>query len=155
MFSNSLIACPVSFDSLTVTGLICKTSAIIIDIIPVLVALATLYFFWGLANWVLNSGDAEKTKEGRTRMIWGLVALFFILSIGGVIALLMNTFFGGGGGLFRAPSSSISRPLNSGVPAPTSPVQAPVNQSTDPGFFRCVWCAVPFGDRNYCSQCQN
>lgn len=100
---NSLIACPVAANSVTLTGFICQLTNLVLTIVPILVALALLFFFWGLAGWVLSSGDAEKGKEGRTRMLWGLIALFFIVSIGGVVAVLMQTFFGSGGGAYGSP----------------------------------------------------
>lgn len=92
---NSFILCPVSADSITLTGFICQATRVVVDFIPVLVALALLYFLWGVAQWILNVNNEEKMREGRTRTVWGLVALFFILSIGGVITLLVSTFFPG------------------------------------------------------------
>ena len=147
---NSFIACPVSADSYTLTGFICKATLVVLDFVPVLIALALLYFLWGVAQWILNINNEEKMREGRMRVIWGLVALFFIVSIGGVIAILMNTFFNGGnvqGGNFAQP---VVRP--GGVPA----VQAPINTQVQSGgnqnvgFFRGVWCSMPFGDKSRC-----
>ena len=145
---NSFIVCPVSADSITLTGFICKSTLLVLEVVPVLVALALIYFLWGVSQWILNLNNEEKMREGRTRTIWGLVALFFIVSIGGIIAILMNTFFfggvGGGGGLVR-PVSSITTPT----------VQAPINTTVqgsgqDIGFFRSVWCRMPFGDQSNC-----
>lgn len=61
--------------------------------IPVLVALSLLYFIWGLASWILNTADTEKHKAGRDRMIWGVVTLFVIVSIWGIVNILTATFF--------------------------------------------------------------
>jgi len=90
---GSLISCPVAVGSYTLTGIICLFTKLVASSISILVALALLFFFWGLASWILNMGNAEKSKEGRTRMVWGLVALFFIVSIAGVVQVLSNTFF--------------------------------------------------------------
>lgn len=62
-------------------------------VVPVLISLALLFFFWGLAQWILNVSDSDKHKEGKERMIWGLVALFFIVSIAGLVSILQATFF--------------------------------------------------------------
>ena len=61
-------------------------------IIPVVVALAFLYFLWGLSKFILHADDETKRAEGKQIMIWGTVALFVMLTIWGIIALLQNTF---------------------------------------------------------------
>lgn len=61
-------------------------------LIPILITLAVIYFFWGLANYILNSGDTEKKEEGRNIMIWGIVALFVMVSIWGLVGLIGSTF---------------------------------------------------------------
>ncbi|MEK7613763.1 MAG: hypothetical protein AAB439_02730 [Patescibacteria group bacterium] len=62
-------------------------------VVPILVALALLFFLWGLATFILNAGETDKQKVGKDRMLWGLVALFFIISIGGLLVILQGTFF--------------------------------------------------------------
>lgn len=59
---------------------------------PIVVALALLYFFWGLANYILNSGNEEKKKEGKSIMIWGILALFIMVSVWGIINVIQSTF---------------------------------------------------------------
>jgi len=78
----------------TLTEIILTLTQLVYATVPVLVALALLFFFWGMAQWILNMADTEKHKEGKQRMIWGLVALFVIGSVGGLILILQNTFFG-------------------------------------------------------------
>jgi len=59
-------------------------------LIPIVFALALLYFFWGLATYILSSGDPEKKEEGRNKMIWGIVALFVMASIWGLVNFLQD-----------------------------------------------------------------
>lgn len=59
---------------------------------PIVVALALLYFFWGLATYILNQGSEEKKKQGREVMIWGILALFIMVSIWGIINVIQDTF---------------------------------------------------------------
>ncbi len=59
---------------------------------PIVVALALLYFFWGLANYILNSGDEKKKDEGRRIMIWGIIALFVMVSVWGLVNVIQDTF---------------------------------------------------------------
>lgn len=59
---------------------------------PIVVALALLFFFWGLAMYIMNSGDEEKKAEGRNIMLWGIIALFVMVSVWGLVQMLSNTF---------------------------------------------------------------
>ncbi|NBD74154.1 hypothetical protein GVX82_03905 [Patescibacteria group bacterium] len=64
-------------------------SITVLDIfIGVIVTLALLLFFWGVALFIFNAGDDTKRAEGKKRMIWGIIALFVIFAIWGIIALL-------------------------------------------------------------------
>lgn len=58
--------------------------------IPLFITLAIVYFFWGLAKYMLNIG--EKKDDAIQAMIWGIVGLFVMVSIWGIIKLLQNTF---------------------------------------------------------------
>ena len=63
-------------------------------------ATALLAFSWGLAMYLFNfSGKDEDKKKGRELMVWGIIAIFAIVSIAGIVALLQNTFATPGGGL--------------------------------------------------------
>ena len=59
---------------------------------PIVVALALLAFFWGLAVFIFNTSDEKKRKGGLQIMIWGIIALFVMVSVWGIINVLQNTF---------------------------------------------------------------
>lgn len=59
---------------------------------PIVVALALLYFFWGLATYILNQANKDKQKEGRNVMIQGILALFIMVSVWGIINVVRDTF---------------------------------------------------------------
>lgn len=56
--------------------------------IPIAFGIALLAFFWGLAKFIFSAGDEEKKEAGKTIMIWGVIALFLMASIWGIIALI-------------------------------------------------------------------
>lgn len=60
-------------------------------IIPIVTALALIYFIYGLAEYILESGDTGKKEEGRTRMIYGTIAMFVIASVWGLVGFLQRT----------------------------------------------------------------
>ncbi len=64
---------------------------------PLVVALALLGFFWGLALYIFGAGDEAKRKKGLPMMVWGIVALFVMLSIFGIVNALQGTLQIGAG----------------------------------------------------------
>ena len=87
-----------------VGGIIPLIGNIIGALTPIVVALALLYFFWGLAKYILAAGDEAKKDEGKNIMIWGVIALFVMVSIWGIIGLLGETFGIDPGGVIEIPS---------------------------------------------------
>lgn len=61
------------------------------SLIPLFIALAVVAFMWGVIILVINSDNEEKKKEGKKFMVWGIIALFVIISIWGLVGLLANT----------------------------------------------------------------
>ncbi len=59
-------------------------------VIPIMVALALIYFIYGLAEYILESGEESKKVEGRTRMIYGTIAMFVIASVWGLVFFLQD-----------------------------------------------------------------
>ena len=59
--------------------------------IPLLIALAVVAFMWGVITTVLNTDNEEKKKQGKQFMGWGIIALFVILSVWGLVKVLSNT----------------------------------------------------------------
>lgn len=63
--------------------------------VVVVAGLALLFFFWGLAQLILNADNEDKKKAGKSIMVWGIIILFVMFSIAGILRVLDNTFFGG------------------------------------------------------------
>lgn len=61
------------------------TETFIDPIITLFYVLAFLYFFWGMALFVLNSNDQKKRQEGRDHMMWGVIGLFIVFSVWGIL----------------------------------------------------------------------
>lgn len=61
----------------------------LIDIaLPIVVAIGLLAFFWGLVKFIF-AGEEGKS-EGKHLMIWGLVALFVMVSVWGLVRFIGN-----------------------------------------------------------------
>ena len=55
-----------------------------------IVALAVVIFLFGVFKFITSEGDNK--QGGRELMFWGVVGLFVIFSIWGLVAILQNTF---------------------------------------------------------------
>jgi 4-amino-4-deoxy-L-arabinose transferase-like glycosyltransferase len=67
-------------------------------LIPILMVLATLYFMWTVYKFI-SAKDATKRKEEQGKMIAGIIGLFIIVSVWGIIRILGITLgIGQGGG---------------------------------------------------------
>ncbi len=83
-------------------GLICLLTDLVRTATPLAMGLALLAFIWGLANFILRAGDPKKVEEGKQIMLWGVIALFVLGSLGGIIEVLGSTVFGSGGATYGA-----------------------------------------------------
>jgi uncharacterized membrane protein len=71
-------------------------------LIPVVIALGLLLFIWGMVQFIFASGDEAAKEEGKRKMIWGVITLFVIVSVWGLVALL-NQLTGVGQGAVYQP----------------------------------------------------
>lgn len=58
---------------------------------PLLIAIAVVAFVWGVITLILNPDNEEKKKKGKQFMLWGIIALFVIVSIWGLVGILSRT----------------------------------------------------------------
>lgn len=64
---------------------------IISPIIYLLIALAVVYFFWGMVEFIQNADNPSKRKEGFDHMLWGILGIVLMFSVKGVIAIISGT----------------------------------------------------------------
>ncbi len=65
--------------------LVDNVKGIINKIIPLLFGVAIIYFFWGLITFIRAAGDPKGQEAGKSQMIWGIIALFVMVAIYGLI----------------------------------------------------------------------
>ena len=71
--------------------------------IPVLGGFALLLFLLSVVRYIQKSGDAHGKSEEQKAMLWGLVALFVLFSVWGILRIFKEVIpdydpRGGGGG---------------------------------------------------------
>jgi uncharacterized membrane protein len=76
----------VSFAAFTsLTSWIGDIRTIVSSLYTLVFGLALLFFMWSMGQVILKSGDPKAREEARQRMIWGIIALFIMFSIFGIL----------------------------------------------------------------------
>lgn len=89
LLSSPLIAVGASG---TFEDLIDVFSKIFGKIIPFFMVLATVIFLWGVITYITAGGEEEKISSGRTYMLWGVIALFVMIAVWGLVGVITGTF---------------------------------------------------------------
>ena len=63
--------------------------------VALLMALAVLYFLYGIFLFVREKDKTEKLQELKDRVVWGIIALAVMTSVFGLVQVVVNTFFSG------------------------------------------------------------
>lgn len=64
------------------------------QIIGLLFVAATVVFLWGVIKYVVAGGDEKKLDEGRNFIIYGLIGLFVMLAMWGIVRAVCSSIFG-------------------------------------------------------------
>jgi len=78
-------------------GLIKMAIGVVGSLVPLVMGLAVLAFVYGILKYLTKSGDPTARAEGNQFMIWGIVALFVMVSLWALVGVIKGTFFGSGG----------------------------------------------------------
>jgi len=66
------------------------------SVLPIIIAIAVIYFVYNAFNYMI-AADEERKGEAKSKMIYGIVALFVMVSVWGLVEILSGTFgFTGG-----------------------------------------------------------
>ncbi len=59
-------------------------------VIPIMLGLAIIYFFWGLVQYIKSAGDPKAAAQGKSIMIYGIIAIFVMVSVYGIVGWLQG-----------------------------------------------------------------
>lgn len=65
-----------------------QIQGLVSQLVPLLIAIGLLVFIWGVLQFILSAGDAEARSQGIHHMVWGIIALFVMVSVWGLVGLL-------------------------------------------------------------------
>ncbi len=89
--SLGLIALPSIVGAASLFDTLSLANTFLNALIGLFITLAIVVFFWGLIKY-LTSLSGENASEGLQIMMYGVIAIFVMVSIWGIIRLLQNTF---------------------------------------------------------------
>lgn len=58
-----------------------------------LIGVAAFLLVYGIFRYIAAGADEKRRTEGRKLFLWGLIALFVMISFWGLVRILLNTFF--------------------------------------------------------------
>lgn len=91
LISTILFAAPLfAFAQTNLQSLIAQAGILLNSLIPLLMAVALIVFFWGLIQYIRGAGEGEHAA-GRSIMIAGIVSLFVMVSVWGLVRFLQST----------------------------------------------------------------
>jgi len=74
-------------------GLLDKIAELIINPLIILgFVIATIFLFYGIAEMIWQSKDSGNLKSGRDNVKWGIIGLFIMFSVYGILQLVLDTF---------------------------------------------------------------
>lgn len=75
----------------TIVEIIIFFTNVVNAIIPIIIALAVIYFLWGIFKYVFANGEVDK-KAAKGVMVYGIFALFVMVSVWGLVNLIGSLF---------------------------------------------------------------
>ena len=76
----------------TISGTLNSFKGVLNTLTTVIIGLALVFFFWGLAKFILAAGEEEAKDEGKRIMGWGILAFVIMIGIWGIVNFLISIF---------------------------------------------------------------
>ena len=61
-------------------------------VVPLLITVALVVFITGVIQYMTGAAEQTQREKGRKFIIWGLIGLFVILAIWGILKIITGTF---------------------------------------------------------------
>jgi len=66
-------------------------NSIINPLILLIFAAGVFLFMWGLVVFMMNVNNAQKKAEGQQHMMWGIIGVFIMATVFGIINIIAST----------------------------------------------------------------
>ncbi len=88
----ALLVVPTTSSAAGLTETVTKLTGSLGGFIAVLTGLALAAFLFGMVVFIRKAGEDKEISAGRRGMLWGVVGLFVVMSLWGVISILFELF---------------------------------------------------------------
>lgn len=61
-------------------------------LIGLLFFVALFVFLWGIFKFIGNAASEEARETGKRNMMWGIIGMFIMIAVYGIIRLVLGTF---------------------------------------------------------------
>ena len=65
--------------------------AIVNPLLVLIFAASAVVFVWGAVKYILGSDSEEARMTGSKHMLYGIIGMFIIVAVGGIISIIKNT----------------------------------------------------------------
>lgn len=90
LLAAGTLVLPALASAATILNTLALANTVLNALIGLFITLAIVIFFWGLIRYLTNAG--EEKAAGLQIMFYGVLAIFVMVSIWGIIRLLQSTF---------------------------------------------------------------
>jgi hypothetical protein len=94
-----LLSAPLVADAASAPRTLRELAAQIVDVLTyttaTLVLLGLVIYMWGIASNIFKLSEGEVGDAYKTYVFWGIIGLFVMVSIWGILRLLQASLFGG------------------------------------------------------------
>ncbi len=95
----------------TFQTIICSFIDLLLYLLPILYMLAFLVFSLGLFKFIKNANNKDEVSKGKDYMLWGIIALFILLTSRIIVGFISQEF--GFGNAYGLPLLNDGRPAES------------------------------------------
>lgn len=86
-------------------GLLSALSTLVTNLLPFILALALLFFLWGVFQYfIFGADDEDKREKAKHVMIYGLAGLVLMVAVWGIVNLLVSILGVSTGGSVPVPT---------------------------------------------------
>lgn len=76
---------------ITILTLLAQITVLINRLVPLMIGFGVLFFLYGLAKYMLQTDSTEGRATARQVMLWGVIMIFVMVSIWGLVNLIIWT----------------------------------------------------------------
>ena len=79
---------------MTISKILQNIETVILQFTNLLFVVATAVFLWGVILYVIAGADEKKMETAKGFLIWGLIGLFVMFAMWGLVTVVFTKIFG-------------------------------------------------------------